>query len=176
MLCIYYNILFSTTTLYRISWQACTLYIAEIAPKERRGLMIAMTNAVGGTGLVVSSGILLHSSSSNAFRTPPHIQVGIVTSIIVERYAFGWRVSISIEILIGLVLALCALFLHETPRFLVKKQKVAKALKVLIKIRKDHMKAQSELTEIQSSVRNSRSRESWLQTIKYFCSGSILQR
>ena len=113
---------------------------------------------------------------SNALPPPYIIQAGIVISIIVERYTFGWRVAISIEILIGLVLTLCALFLHETPRFLVKKQKVAKALKVLIKIRKDHTKAQSELTEIQSSVRNSRSRESWLQTIKYFCSGSILQR
>ena len=113
---------------------------------------------------------------------PPHthtlVQAGIVTSIIVERYTFGWRVSVSVEILLGLVLALCALFLYETPRFLVKKRKVAKALKVLIKIRQDHTKAQSELTEIQSSVRNSfvRSRENWFQTIKYFCSGTILQR
>ena len=151
------------------------LYITEIAPKERRGVMIAMANAIGGTGLVVSCG-KLHCSIKQC-PPPSHIiQAGIVISIIVERYASGWRVSISVEILIGLVLTLCALFLHETPRFLVKKQKVAKALKVLIKIRKDHTKAQSELTEIQSSVRNSRSRESWLQTIKYFCSGSILQR
>jgi MFS family permease len=116
--------------------------------------------------------------NSNVTPPPPpkKIQAGIVISIIVERYSFGWRISVAVEILIGLVLALCALFLHETPRFLVKKKKVAKALKVLIKIRQDHTKAQSELAEIQSTVRNSRSRESWLQTIKYFCSGSILQR
>ena len=132
-------------------------------------------------------------------------QAGIVINTIVERYGFSWRVPVSVQILIGSVLALGALFLHETPRytrerreiatnaykctvsvsmciitvrFLVKKQKVAKALKVLIKIRQDHTKAQSELSEIQSSVRDplARSRESWSQTIKYFCSGSILQR
>ena len=40
--------------LHRIGWQACTLYIAEVAPKERRGFMIAMVNNVGATGLVVS--------------------------------------------------------------------------------------------------------------------------
>ena len=57
-----------------------------------------------------------------------------------------------------------------------KKHKDAKALKVLVKIRRDHTKAQSELTEIQSAVRNSRSHENWFQTMKYFCSGSIIQR
>jgi hypothetical protein len=49
-------------TLYSISWQACMLYIAEIAPKGRRGLMIAMANAIGGTGLVVSCDGRLHSN------------------------------------------------------------------------------------------------------------------
>ena len=102
----------------------------------------------------------------------------------------------SVEILIGSVLALGALFLHETPRyvhgsekdhraykyaciiirFLVKKHKDAKALKVLVKIRRDHTKAQSEFMEIQSSIRNSRSQVNWFQTMKYFCSGSIIQR
>ena len=41
-------------TLHSIGWQACTLYVAEMAPKERRGFMVAMVNNVGATGLVVS--------------------------------------------------------------------------------------------------------------------------
>ena len=40
--------------LYRIGWQAGSLYVAEMAPKERRGFMVAMVNNVGATGLVVS--------------------------------------------------------------------------------------------------------------------------
>ena len=43
-------------------------------------------------------------------------------NIIVERYSFGWRVSVSLQILIGLVLALGALFLYETPRYVIKKE------------------------------------------------------
>ena len=47
------------------------------------------------------------------------LQSGVVINIIIERYSFGWRVSVAIEILIGLVLALGALFLYETPRYLI---------------------------------------------------------
>ena len=46
-------------TLHRIGWQACTLYVAEMAPKERRGFMVATVNNVGATGLVVSHARLL---------------------------------------------------------------------------------------------------------------------
>lgn len=38
---------------YRITLQVCPLYIAEVAPKERRGVLVAMVNSVGITGLVV---------------------------------------------------------------------------------------------------------------------------
>ena len=38
---------------YSIALQACPLYVAEIAPKEVRGVMVAMVNVVGASGLVV---------------------------------------------------------------------------------------------------------------------------
>ena len=44
------------------------------------------------------------------------MQSGIVISTITERYDFGWRVTASVQILVGSVLALGALFLYETPR------------------------------------------------------------
>ena len=43
-------------------------------------------------------------------------QVGIVINTITEHYIFGWRVTLSVQILVGSVLALGALFLYETPR------------------------------------------------------------
>lgn len=38
---------------YSITLQACPLYVAEIAPKEVRGIMVSMVNVVGASGLVV---------------------------------------------------------------------------------------------------------------------------
>ncbi len=48
----------------------------------------------------------------------------MVINIVVERYNFatGWRVSVSLQILIGLVLALGSVFLYETPRYKVEKE------------------------------------------------------
>ena len=117
--------------------------------------------------------------------------------MITERYSFGWRISLSISVLFSSVLALGALFLSETPRyrstvkhafcggiisqhitfrFLVKKHKDAKALKVLTKIHRDESKAQKELTEIQLSVKSSKKQTNSYETLKYFCSGSVIQR
>ena len=39
--------------IYRITLQICPIYIAEVAPKERRGILVAMVNAVGSLGIVV---------------------------------------------------------------------------------------------------------------------------
>ena len=40
--------------IFRILLQACPLYIAEIAPKERRGAMVAMVVSFSITAVVVS--------------------------------------------------------------------------------------------------------------------------
>ena len=61
-------------------------------------------------------------------------------------------------------------------RFLVKKHKDVKALKVLNRIHKDSSKAQSELKEIQLSVRNSPHKDNCCHTLKFFFSWSIIQR
>ena len=44
---------------FRILLQACPLYIAEIAPKERRGTMVAMVVSFSITAVVVSLSCLL---------------------------------------------------------------------------------------------------------------------
>ena len=45
-----------------------------------------------------------------------YIQAGIAVNAITDHYSFGWRLSLSIQILIGTVLALGGLFIPETPR------------------------------------------------------------
>ena len=51
-----------TLLYYRIALQACPLYIAEISPREIRGILVAMVNAVGATGLVVRQPLLKQKS------------------------------------------------------------------------------------------------------------------
>lgn len=60
-------------------------------------------------------------------------------------------------------------------RFLVKKHKDTKALKILAKIHQDSNRAQDELVEVQSSLRNS-PHQTFRQTLKYTFSKSILLR
>ena len=65
---------------------------------------------------------------------------------------------------------------HSFYRFLLKRHKDAKALAVLKKIYKDQRKAESEVVNIQLSLRHSRSMKDYTQTLRYCCSGSIIQR
>lgn len=110
--------------------------------------------------------------------------------------------ALSLHFICSSALALCALLLPETPRqvlgqefaaghavnqktktllyllhirFLVRKHKDSKALKVLNKIHPDNDKAESELIEIQSSMRHS-THESFQQKLKYMLSKSVLLR
>ena len=48
----------SRSTLLQVS----PVYIAEIAPKEKRGLMVSLVNGFSTTGSVVSRVIILYSS------------------------------------------------------------------------------------------------------------------
>ena len=114
-----------------------------------------------------------------------------------KEIPFGWRITLSLHCLCGVALAVGALFLPETPRkackiffhghgvfnrlfcdknrFLVKKHKDMKALKVLVKIHPDQGRAEGELSEIQTALRQSRSHDIW-QTLKYLFSKSVLPR
>ena len=60
-------------------------------------------------------------------------------------------------------------------RFLVKKHKDTKALKVLAKIHPDQGKAEGELSEIQTALRRPVGQNIW-QTLKYLFSKSVLPR
>ena len=44
-------------------------------------------------------------------------QVGSVVNLICERFFFGWRISLSVQVLVGFILAFGMLFLPETPRY-----------------------------------------------------------
>ena len=123
--------------------------------------------------------------------------MGTLATFATKEIPVGWRITLSLHCLCGIVLAIGALFLPETPRkahrflthdlrvfnnlcfvmnrFLVKKHKDTKALKVLAKIHQDQGKAEGELSEIQTALRRPVGQNIW-QTLKYLFSKSVLPR
>ena len=43
----------------RIALPACLLYVAEISPREIRGILVGMINVVSGSGFVVRQPLLI---------------------------------------------------------------------------------------------------------------------
>jgi sugar porter (SP) family MFS transporter len=88
------------------------LYIAEIAPPDSRGALVSLNQ------LMITIGILLSYIVGVAF-TP------------IE----GWRWMFAVAIIPALILGIGMFFLPESPRWLVKNGKLAKARSVLIRSR-----------------------------------------
>ena len=44
------------------------------------------------------------------------LQTSVVVNVVTERFAFGWRITLSIPILVSLVLVCGTIWLPETPR------------------------------------------------------------
>ena len=70
------------------------------------------------------------------------------------------------------------LYANCKARFLLKKHKDAKALKVLMKIYKIESRAQEELGSIKDSLKHSTSfsKKNCSQSLNYFCNFSIIQQ
>ena len=75
-------------------------------------------------------------------------------------------------------LSILPILLCISCRFLLKKHKDAKALKVLMKIHKIEARAQDELDSIKDSLKHSTSfsKKNCSQSLKYFCDFSTIQR
>lgn len=115
-----------------LSGTAACLYIAEISPMERRGLLVTLYE------LMVVLGVMMGFSCSFAFAT-------------VSR---GWAYTFGLVIPLALLQMSALLFLPPSPRFLVTKNKVEKARRVLARIRRgadEHVDA--ELWNIQAGLK-----------------------
>ncbi|KAM3860935.1 solute carrier family 2, facilitated glucose transporter member 12 [Diretmus argenteus] len=115
-----------------LSGTAACLYIAEIAPQERRGLLVTLYE------LMVVVGVLLGFSCSYAFAALPH----------------GWRYTFGLVIPPALLQMSALLLLPPSPRFLVAQDKAEQAREVLARLRggvKKHVDA--ELRDIQAGLK-----------------------
>jgi MFS transporter, SP family, galactose:H+ symporter len=106
------------------------LYIAEVAPPELRGGLVSLNQLA--------------------------ITVGILCSFIVS-YAFAdidgsWRWMFGIGIIPAVLLSIGMIFLPESPRWLVKQNKLDLAIKTLQRLR-NNLQVSHEINEIQHSLK-----------------------
>ncbi|XP_061098028.1 solute carrier family 2, facilitated glucose transporter member 12 [Conger conger] len=111
-----------------LSCTASCLYIAEIAPKDMRGLLVSLYE------LMVVIGVLLGFGFSYAFAAVPG----------------GWKYMFVVVVPPALLQALTMLLLPVSPRFLMKKGKFLEAQRVLARLRS--CSADEELQSMQDSV------------------------
>lgn len=115
-----------------LSGTAACLYIAEISPRERRGLLVTLYEFM----LVV--GVMLGFSCSYAFTAVPH----------------GWTFTFGLVIPPALLQFGAFLFLPPSPRFLVAQGNIEKARLVLEKMRGGIQEdVEVELRDIQAGLK-----------------------
>ncbi|ELW69457.1 solute carrier family 2, facilitated glucose transporter member 12 [Tupaia chinensis] len=109
---------------------ATCVYIAEIAPQHRRGLLVSLNE------LMIVIGILFAYISNYAFANVSH----------------GWKYMFGLVIPLGVLQAIAMYFLPPSPRFLVMKGQEEAASKVLGRLRAISDTTE-ELTVIKSSLK-----------------------
>lgn len=114
-----------------LSSVATCVYIAEIAPQHRRGLLVSLNE------LMIVTGIFLAYVSNYAFANVSH----------------GWKYMFGLVIPLGVLQAIGMYFLPPSPRFLVMKGQEEAAGKVLQKLR-SLSNTMEELTLIKSSLKD----------------------
>ncbi|XP_040305062.1 solute carrier family 2, facilitated glucose transporter member 12 isoform X2 [Herpailurus yagouaroundi] len=110
---------------------ATCVYIAEIAPQHRRGLLVSLNE------LMIVIGILFAYISNYAFASVSH----------------GWKYMFGLVIPLGILQAIAMYFLPPSPRFLVMKGHEEAASKVLRRLRAVSDTTE-ELTGIKSSLKD----------------------
>ncbi|XP_005043649.2 PREDICTED: solute carrier family 2, facilitated glucose transporter member 12 [Ficedula albicollis] len=110
---------------------ATCVYIAEIAPQHRRGLLVSLNE------LMIVVGILFAYISNYAFAS----------------VARGWKYMFGLVIPLGALQAIAMYFLPPSPRFLVMKHNDEAARQVLERLR-ETSDATKELTVIKSSLKD----------------------
>ncbi|XP_005003193.3 solute carrier family 2, facilitated glucose transporter member 12 isoform X1 [Cavia porcellus] len=110
---------------------ATCVYIAEIAPQHRRGLLVSLNE------LMIVIGILFAYISNYAFASVSH----------------GWKYMFGLVIPLGILQAIGMYFLPPSPRFLVMKGQEEAASKVLGRLRAISDTTE-ELTVIKSSLKD----------------------
>lgn len=111
------------------SSQVTPMYIAELAPRQRRGRLVISFNLSIGVGILVAN------------------IVGFTLQDI-----WTWRWMIAVAVAPAIVLLLCMLRLPESPRWLAENVSIEAARRVLERVRDDEAEINFELDEIRQVV------------------------
>ena len=137
------------------------LYLSEIAPQSVRGALISMYQ------LMITIGIVLAFLSDTFFSTYanlPPLATTISESIssvaggrgqmVMQGYlSMPWRWMLGVISIPAVLMFLGMLFLPESPRWLVLKNRISQARQVLQRLASSHTEAERELNEIESSLK-----------------------
>ena len=108
----------------------CPLYISEISPKEIRGRLVTLYQLLITVGIVfcvfINWGIFSFAESNSE---TTHLN-SFISLLFVDE---NWRAMFLAEAIPGLLFLTAAIFIPESPRWLVKQHKTEEALKVLLK-------------------------------------------
>eukprot|EP01052_Picozoa_sp_SAG31_P039399 SAG31_NODE_5458_length_2526_cov_1.195715_2_plen_555_part_00 len=109
---------------------AGTAYIAEVSPAASRGAMI------GGYQNNICIAIVVAAALNYA----------------VKDTEYGWRLTLGLQLVMGLVVTIGLCFVPETPRFLAKIGKLEEAREVMDQLRGDEVVAQAELDGVIADI------------------------
>jgi len=126
-----------------ISLIIAPMYIAEIAPADKRGKMVSFNQlniVIGLSAAFFTNYLIVHLANSNA---------SWVTFLKIKEY--NWRWMLGIEFVPAVLYLIFLFFVPESPRWLVMKGKFKKALEILKTIEEDK-KAVKMVMEIKESV------------------------
>eukprot|EP01059_Diplonema_ambulator_P031977 TRINITY_DN6057_c0_g3_i3.p1 TRINITY_DN6057_c0_g3~~TRINITY_DN6057_c0_g3_i3.p1 ORF type:complete len:500 (+),score=198.48 TRINITY_DN6057_c0_g3_i3:47-1501(+) len=123
------------------------MYIAEIAPSDSRGKLITVNNVSIVGGQVLASLVACFIGGC--------------------KYHDGWRYMLAAGAIPGIILFVGFLFLPESPRWLVSKDKMEEARECLLKVRPAGTDVEPELKELYETVFNNAQEEcSWTDIFK----------
>jgi len=137
------------------------LYLSEIAPQSVRGALISMYQ------LMITIGIVIAFLSDTFFATYADLEplateisrslsslAGGRGQMVMEGYlSMPWRWMLGIIAIPAVLMFLGMLFLPESPRWLVLKNRAAQARDVLRRLASSHDEAERELAEIENSLK-----------------------
>eukprot|EP00833_Pecoramyces_ruminatium_P004098 jgi/Orpsp1_1/1178130/evm.model.c7180000064165.1 len=137
----------------------CPIYIAEIVPAKRRGKYISYNTLMSCFGSLIGTiitCIIWYYTNVNPK------DLGIPRAKVDEPINnFEWRFSFLLQVILGIIVAICLKFLPCSPRWLCLKDRDEEALKVLSKLNgcssTDDVAVQTELRSIQEEATSSRS-------------------
>lgn len=113
----------------------CPLYISEVSPEEHRGKMVTLFQLTITIGIVMcvfaNWGIFSYAEAASEPAT-----TGFAGNEFMQWFAVdeNWRAMFCAESIPGILFLVCASFVPESPRWLVKRGKPDQALKILSRI------------------------------------------